>query len=75
MNSRIEVILNWDETYSVKLDGELVLVRKSRQECDQKAAFLDAFLTVDSFQKVVIPSQNEKPDTIGTQQPPSGSED
>ena len=46
MNERIQVTDNWDGTQTVRLDGEIVLERRSPEECLEKAQYLDAYLAV-----------------------------
>lgn len=46
MNERITISTNWDNTESVFLDGQVVLERKSHEECLEKARFLDTYLAV-----------------------------
>jgi hypothetical protein len=49
MNERITITDNWDGTRSVSLDGEVVLERKSHEECRTKALFLDTYLAVGAL--------------------------
>jgi hypothetical protein len=46
MNPSIEIRDNWDGTCSVFVDGKVILERKSRLECEEKAQFCDAFIAV-----------------------------
>lgn len=61
LNSRITVTGNWDDSYTLNLDGEPVYERKTRAECDARANWLDAKLAIDNANPNAVESSNEKP--------------
>ena len=49
MNPRLDIRLRWDGSYSLFLDGQVILERKSREECLKAAEFIDCDLIVGSL--------------------------
>lgn len=54
-NPRVALTQNWDGTCNVTLDGETVLAQKSPKECEEKANYLDIYLTIEDLKDRKIP--------------------
>lgn len=48
MNPRIEMITEWDGSFTVKLDGEPVLIRQPYPDAFRRAQYLDLKLALDT---------------------------
>lgn len=46
MLNRIEIVPEWDNTHSVKLDGEVVFERQPLKDCEDRAKYLESWLGV-----------------------------
>lgn len=49
----IEAKQNWDETWSLYLDGEEVLARKPKDEVEEKRIFLETKLKIREIQEPI----------------------
>lgn len=51
MNPAIKIRAEWDGNFTLIVDGKVVLERRPRAEIQEKAAFIDTALAVESLRK------------------------